>query len=74
MTRKIKLPKCPACKDRGKVVAMSQSMFRCLKCLGNFDDDPDEGGTHFADPSRRMLEQEKEARRKTNRTLKGGFG
>ena len=53
---------------------MSQSMFRCLKCLGNFDDDPDEGGTHFADPSRRMLEQEKEARRKTNRTLKGGFG
>ncbi len=29
-----------------------------------FDDNPDEGGTHFADPSRRILEQEKEARRK----------
>ena len=72
MTRKTKLPKCPHCMDRGKVIELPGRMFRCMKCLGHFDEDPDEGGDYHADPSRRLSMKEREARR-PRRELKGGL-
>jgi tRNA(Ile2) C34 agmatinyltransferase TiaS len=57
-TRK-KQAACPAC--GGLAEDNGSGFFRCPKCLGVFDDDPDEGGDYSTDPSRR-LEREDERR------------
>lgn len=51
-------PKCPVCGRKGSPLG---ELYRCQ--LGHmFDDDPSEGGSFHADPSRR-LEREEEAQK-----------
>ena len=60
--------RCPGC-NRPKPKS-SVGLYICDHCGAQFDDDPDEGGSHFADPSRRIeLEDERRmrARRGTRR-------
>jgi tRNA(Ile2) C34 agmatinyltransferase TiaS len=52
------LPPCPVCKTNKRVEANGRNEYVCLKCGGHFDNDPDEGGTHYSDPSKRMEKQE----------------
>lgn len=62
---KTKTPNCPKCK-RPTVVA--GALFRCPKCGGFYDDNPDEGGD-FSDrnPAARL---EREERRREARAVK----
>lgn len=63
-------PRCPRCGTPQHVVVGSGTypdrVHYCQKCLGMFDDQPDEGGTHDdRDASRRLQrEEENRARRK----------
>lgn len=51
------LPPCPRCNRRQSVVAQGE-LFWCTNCRGLFDDQPDEGGSHYDDPSKRLEKQE----------------
>lgn len=53
---KPQLPPCPLCGTAKQVhaVGVSGDMFRCGRCGGLFEVDPDEGGDYSSDPSRRM--------------------
>lgn len=55
-------PICPACGSRKSEQAKG-GLIRCTSCGGLFDQNPHEGGTCFADPSKRMMLQEEEAER-----------
>lgn len=47
-------PACPVCGTNKRVQALAGKMFRCGKCGGLFDDDPDEGGDfHSRNPAAR---------------------
>lgn len=49
---------CPGCGD-SQVPGDGQEIFRCQKCGGMFDGDPDEGSDYSdRDPSRRILRDE----------------
>lgn len=46
-------------------------IYVCRDCGGQFDDDPDEGGSHYADPTRRIENQdERRAKRFQRRQLR----
>lgn len=54
-------PKCPRCGRRGEPAG---DFFRCPKCGGFFDDDPNEGGTHHDRPDVSAERREAVERRK----------
>lgn len=58
---------CPACGTRQPMRLPGESIYRCDKCGGMFDDSPDEGGDYSTDPSRRLEQQEEQAMRKKQR-------
>ena len=72
------LPPCPRCGTNREVKAYrEQRLFFCAKCKGQFDDDPDEGGTYRTDPTRRIESEEefrnrnKERREREQQKRKG---
>ena len=61
------IPRCPMCGSK-RASVVEGGLYRCAKCDGLFDDDPDEGGDYSFDPTRRMQCQEaREQRRRTRR-------
>jgi len=55
-------PRCPRCNRAGQPAG--HGLFNCPGGCGFFDSDPDEGGSHYADPSKRAeLADESRARR-----------
>ena len=46
-------PRCIQCGSR-KAVEKLVDTYHCTRCGAWFDDDPDEGGDFWADPSKRM--------------------
>lgn len=48
-------PRCPVCRMNRYVKQIGPRLFHCSGCDGNFDDDPNEGGTYDDhNPGRRM--------------------
>lgn len=60
-------PACINCGRRNKVQRIGQEMFRCLGCGATWDLDPNEGGTHYTDPTRRIELEDEQRARKVNR-------
>lgn len=60
------IPPCPSCGTNKGATAVS-GYFRCGKCGGLYDSDPNEGSDVFADPSRRMELQERHQQRRKGR-------
>lgn len=62
-------PPCPRCRSNRQVTPVGTvgDMFRCGKCGGHFDSEPDEGGSYFTDPSKRL--EIADERRKYNKGL-----
>lgn len=59
---------CPACGTKQPMRLPGESIYRCPRCGGMFDDAPDEGGDYCTDPTRRLERREEErARRKQKR-------
>jgi hypothetical protein len=58
MTHKPKIPDCPRCKTNRHAVPNGDRQWFCHGCKGLFDDEPDEGGTYYSDPSKRLEKQE----------------
>lgn len=60
------LPPCPVCRTAKKVVAVGSvgDMFKCTRCGGLFDTEPDEGGTHSNWNPAERLEREERNRNK----------
>ncbi len=48
---------CPACGEKQESRG-PDAEYRCPSCGGLFDSDPDEGGSHLDDPSKRLERQE----------------
>lgn len=69
--KKPPLPKCPLCSSSSQVarVGVAGDQFICRRAgCGLFDDDPDEGGDYFENPSRRIeLQETRRERRRTGR-------
>ena len=72
---------CPMCRSDANVRRLSGGLFYCTRCQGQFDDDPDEGGTHSDDPTKRAERDERNERRgirrqkvQPGRQLRGGTG
>lgn len=69
---------CPLCRTVANVRRLSGGLFYCLRCSNQFDDDPDEGGTHSDDPTKRIEREERNGIRrplsKPGRQLRGGIG
>lgn len=55
---------CPLCGGTGKRVMETAPLFRCGRCGGFFDDDPDEGGDLSNSPQRRMEQAERAEERR----------
>lgn len=47
------IPPCPSC-NTNKGARAQSGYYRCGKCGGLYDSEPNEGGDVHADPSRRM--------------------
>ena len=47
-------PKCPKCGSNRQVYEDGDRGFWCDSCKVAFDNDPDEGGTHSNDPTKRI--------------------
>lgn len=57
-----KPPRCPRCDGKG--IPTPGGLFKCSKCGGFYDDDPDEGGTHSdRNPAARLERAERRNRR-----------
>jgi ribosomal protein L37AE/L43A len=54
---------CPFCKSK-RVTDLKDGTYLCANCDANFDNDPDEGGTHGNDPTRRAERDDERAGRK----------
>lgn len=54
------MAKCPRCGRKGKEI--SPGLFDCPAGHGCFDNDPDEGGTHGNDPSKRLEREDERAK------------
>jgi ribosomal protein L37AE/L43A len=50
-------PPCPRC-GRKKTVPHDGDCWYCPGCQSVFDNDPDEGGDYFQDPTKRIQRQE----------------
>ncbi len=63
MAKQVRQVACPKC-NRKQPYRSADSIYFCDECRMQFDDSPDEGGTYFSDPSRRMeLEDERRAQK-----------
>lgn len=61
------LVRCPMC-NRKQEHRGPGAIYYCPSCQMQFDDDPDEGGTHATgDPSRRLVREEGRRRRHRRR-------
>jgi hypothetical protein len=60
MTQSIKPPRCPTCGGKSEAAGY---LFRCKSCGGFHDGDPDEGGSAFNDPTKRIEVLESQQRR-----------
>ncbi len=58
---------CPKC-GRKQPFRTPDALYWCDNCRGQFDGDPDEGGTYCDDPSKRMERAEEDRIRNQNRT------
>ena len=68
-TTKRRRVKCPLCKQQGKPI--SDGTYQCQN--GHvFDDDPNEGGDVFTDPTKRLRREE--SRFYQRQELRGGLG
>lgn len=56
--------RCPFCNHR-KSVKQKADLYFCTKCFRQFDDDPEEGGDYFADPTKRLERQENQRKPRT---------
>lgn len=63
----MKVPKCPACGHRGKPQGVTKEVFWCDYCGGLYDNEPEEGGDFYTDPSRRLELREEKSNRKASR-------
>lgn len=52
---KIACPKCGRKQERKG----TDALYWCPNCRMQFDDDPDEGGSHWNDPTKRIEKQER---------------
>lgn len=57
---------CPGCGSR-QFKPAGPDMFKCSRCGGLFDDDPDEGGTHGHRPKARLEREERRIERRRDR-------
>ena len=57
------MPQCPWCGRRNQIYPHGEREYWCRRCNRVFDDDPDEGGDYYSDPSRRMERREELRRR-----------
>ncbi len=55
------LPDCPRCGDNRLVFEEDDRGLWCNYCKIAFDNDPDEGGDHFTDPTKRIEVREARA-------------
>ena len=55
--------KCPWC-GRIKAVKAIADVFYCTHCRKHFDDEPDEGGDYYSDPSKWIEQHEKPIQRR----------
>jgi len=54
--------RCPFCRSK-KVAEHGHRTYVCARCNAWFDDDPDEGGDYFSDPTKRMTVRERQEQR-----------
>lgn len=59
-------PKCPRC-GRIKAVVQAGGYFHCGGCGAMFDGDLSEGGSYYADPTKRLELEDEQRARKNNR-------
>lgn len=58
-------PECPQCGNSSpKSIAQIADTYKCGKCGALFDGNPDEGGTHYNDPTMRLQKQEYDRQRR----------
>lgn len=60
-------PPCPVCRTNKHVNQHDGDCYFCNRCKGIFDNDPDEGGSCFNDPSKRLERQEEQRKREMQR-------
>ncbi len=65
------MPPCPVCQTNRHVGPHDGDLFFCGRCKGMFDGNPDEGGSHWNDPSKRMEKQEEQRQREMRRRFGG---
>lgn len=58
---------CPKC-GRKQPVRTEDAMYWCDNCRCQFDGTPDEGGTYFSDPTKRLELEDENRIRRQNRT------
>lgn len=63
----VEVPPCPTCESNAKAVDIGDGQYRCDKCTVIYDRNPDEGGTHFNDPAKRIEKEEQRASTKRRR-------
>lgn len=73
---KTKLPKCPICGTNKSVsaIGLSGEMFRCGRCNGLFDNEPNEGGSAHNNPVRSAIYREQRQRKATPHVHGGSNG
>jgi ribosomal protein S27AE len=65
---KTQKPACPKCGNRSqRSLLQIADTFKCGRCGAMYDSDPDEGGTYFTDPSKRLEREEAERARRQQR-------
>lgn len=58
----MKSKQCPKCRKR-QTTDYRDGGYYCHNCRMEFDDDSDEGGTYYNDPTRRIEREEERGRR-----------
>lgn len=56
-----KLPRCVRCHDNRSVYEDGDRQYYCRLCKIVFDDEPDEAGDYYTDPTRRIQREEQRA-------------
>lgn len=65
---KTQKPACPRCQNRSqRSILQIADTYKCGRCGAMYDNDPDEGGTHYSDPSKRLERAEDERARRQQR-------
>lgn len=61
------LPKCPLCRTGKHAVPHGSTEFYCKKCGGLYDENPNEGGSAYNDPTKRLEVMEERSNRGRSR-------